>query len=143
MKGTTDFLLRVVNKTWYRELHDKGTYYTLVTPREILVLLETRCGGLHASKAAKLSLLLHTLWDKSEGVVPVFINLIKHTQRKEKRAKVESNDSLLVAVASDTVLGKNFYPQECDDWEGLQLTNRTWTNWKTAFIAAHKNGRED
>ena len=87
----------------------------LVTPRDILTLLESRCGGLHAAEAENLPLELHSLWDWSDVVVPVFFNLMEDKQKKTKRVKVEINDSLLVDVTADSVLGSNFYPQECEE----------------------------
>ena len=39
MRGTVDFLLRTVEETWYRELTYDSTFYSLVTPRQILALL--------------------------------------------------------------------------------------------------------
>ena len=62
-------------------------------------------------------MLLHILWEKSKGVVPVYLNLMEDKQRKEKREKVEINNSLLVSVESNAVLGTKFYPRECKDWK--------------------------
>ena len=81
-------------------------------------------------EAEKLPLLLHTLWEKSEGVIPVYIDLTEDTQRKAERVQVKISDSLLVAVTSDALLGKNFYPRECNDWEGLATADLLWDYWK-------------
>ena len=122
MRGTANFLLRVAEETWYCELRDERSYYVLIAPCQILSLLESRCGGLQAYEAAILLLLSHGLWHKAEGVVPVYLNLMEDTQRKEKRAKVEIRNLLLVLVSANSIFGTNYYPRECDNWESRVAT---------------------
>ena len=81
-------MLRVLDETWYRELRNESTFYALIDPRQIITLLESLCGGLQAFEASKLPLQLHSLWDKSEGFIPVYLKLMEYTQNKSKQAKV-------------------------------------------------------
>ena len=72
-----------------------------------------------------------------QGVVTMFINLMEDAQTKAKRAKVEINDSILVALALHSVVCTNQYPRECYDWEELSLSDRSWSDCSKSFVEAH------
>ena len=42
-----NFILAVIEDTWIRKLREPVTFYTVVSPYELLARLKNICGGLH------------------------------------------------------------------------------------------------
>ena len=52
--GWVNFIISVVDETWYKELEDADTFYTNVTVQQILKHLKEHCTGLHAVDAVNI-----------------------------------------------------------------------------------------
>ena len=71
-----NFIMAVVDKTWYKELEDPYTFYTKVTALKFLDHLTKFCAGLHTVDAVDIPQLMKTLYKDSDGV-PQFINAME------------------------------------------------------------------
>jgi len=47
------------------------------------------------------------------------------------------SDDQLVAIASTAVLASNHFPRPTDEWEARPRAEKTWTEWKLHYRAAH------
>ena len=58
--GCVNFIMSVVDETWYKELEDVDMFYTNVTAQQLLEQLEDHCTGLHSITSRWPSRRLHT-----------------------------------------------------------------------------------
>ena len=104
-------IMAVVEKTWYTELEDPGTFYTKVTALKLLNHLTEFCAGLQTVDVVDIPQIMKSLYKDSEGV-PQFINAMEAAQRKSKRAKIVINNEYLHAVAMKSLLQLGEYETE-------------------------------
>ena len=76
-----NFIMDVVDETWYKELKDPDTLYTKVTALKLLDHLTEFCLGLHTVDAVDIPQVMKTLFSDAEGI-PQFINAVEAAQRK-------------------------------------------------------------
>ena len=86
-----NFIMTVVDKTWYKELEDPDTLYTNATALKLLDHITELCLILHTVNAVDIPQVMKTLFSDAEGI-PQFINAIEEAQRKSKRAKLVIHD---------------------------------------------------
>ena len=63
-----NFIMKVVDKTWYKELEDPDTFYTIATALKLLDHLTEFCSGLHTIDAVDLPQVMKTLFSDAEGI---------------------------------------------------------------------------
>jgi len=78
------FLHNVVDEIWYNDLKDAETFYTEFTAIEIMALLDTNSGGLHAVDMISLRTNMTQYYVQADGS-PQFIIMIEDTQKRAKR----------------------------------------------------------
>ena len=131
-----NFIMAVVDKTWYKELEDPDTFYTNVTALKLLDHLAKFCPGLHTIDVVDIPQFMKTLFSYAEGI-PRLINAMEEAQRKSKRAKIVINDEYLHAVALKLLLQSGEYETETREWSKLPEDKQTWSEWKTTFRSAY------
>ncbi len=137
-RGAAKFLRDVVDEIWYNDLKDAETFYTKVTAIEIMALLDTNSGGLHAVDMISLRTNMTQYYVQADGI-PQFIVMMEDVQKKAKRAGMPIADVELMMMASAAVLAAQHFPCKVDDWEGLPAVDRTWRAWKVAFVSPTSN----
>jgi hypothetical protein len=70
--------------------------------------------------------------------IPKYIFLLEDTQLKAARACLPVTNQTLTVLASPALLAADTFPCTTELWEELDPANKTWTAWKTAYLAAHK-----
>ena len=93
-KKCKNFIMDVVNETWYKELKDPDTFYTNVMALKLLEHLTEFCSGLHTVDSVNIPQVMKTLFSDTEGI-PQYINGMEATQRKSKRAKLVITDEYM------------------------------------------------
>ena len=68
-----NFIMEVVDETWYKDLEDPDTFYTNVTDLKLLDHLTEFCLGLHIVNAVDIPQVMNTLFSDADGI-PKFIN---------------------------------------------------------------------
>ena len=131
-----NFMMAVVDKTWYKEIEDPDTLYTKVTALKLLDHLTEFCAVLHTVNAVNIPQLVKSLYKDSEGV-PQFINAMEAAQRKSKRSKLVINDEYMHDVLLKSLLQSGEYETETRYWSKLPEDKQTWADWKTTFRAAY------
>ena len=116
--------MAVVDKTWYKDLEDPATFYTMVTALKILDNLTEFLLGLHTVDAVDIPKVMKLLFRNAEGI-PHFINLMEAAQRKSKRAKLVINENYLHAVALKSLLQSGEYKTETWEWSKLPKDEQT------------------
>ena len=127
-----NFIIEVVDKTWYKELEDPDTFYTKVTALKLLDHLAGFCVVLHTVDAVDIPQLMKSLYKDYEEV-PKFNNAMEAAQRKSKHAKLVIDDEYLHAVALKSLLQSGEYETETWEWSKLPEEQQTWADWKTTF----------
>ena len=74
-----NFIVAVVDETWYKELEDPDTFYTNVTALKLLDYLTKFCLSLHNFDAVDIPQVMKTLFSDSEGITQ-FINAMEAAQ---------------------------------------------------------------
>ena len=72
-RGTNDYLLRLVKPTWLCPLKNETTFFTRVTPINMLAKLTKARGGLEQVDIVDLLVSLTQLWEKHLQV-PEYLN---------------------------------------------------------------------
>jgi hypothetical protein len=135
-QGVAKFLCDVVNEIWYNDLKDAKTFYTKVTARDIMALLNANSGGLHAVDMISLRTNMMQYYVQVDGI-PQFIIMMEDAQKKAKQAGSPIANVELMMMALAAVLAAQHFPCKVDDWEGLPAIDHTWRAWKVAFHLAH------
>ena len=136
-RGARDLILKAVEDTWVRELRSPDTYYARVPPRDLLLHLSDRSGGLERPDVVALLAQLPTLW-AADPRVPEYINALEESQKKSVRAELPISDDLLAAFASSSLLAENSFPTDRPAWDGKPPAEQTWAAWKATFLPLHK-----
>ena len=106
-----NFIMEVVDGTWYTELEDPYTFYTNFTSLKILDHLTKFFSGLHKVDAVDIPQIMKTLFTDADGI-PQFINAMGVAQRKSKRAKLVIQDEYMHVVALKLLLQSGEYETE-------------------------------
>jgi hypothetical protein len=77
---------------------------------------------------------------KNAASMPDFILTMEEAQKKAKRAELPILDIELAMYAATSVLQSGDYKKETDEWEGRNVSKKTWTEWKQAYLAAYARG---
>ena len=131
-----NFIMAVVDDTWYKELEDPDTSYTNVTALKLLDHLTEFCSGLHTIDTVDIPQAMKTLFRNAEGI-PQFINSMEEAHRKSKRVKLVISDKYMHAVALKSLLQSGEYETETWEWSKIPEDKQTWAEWKTTFQAAY------
>ena len=106
-----NFIMEVIDKTWYKELEDHDTFYINVTSLKLLEHLTEFCSGLHTVDAVEIPQVTKTLFSDAEEI-PQYINAMESAKRKSKRAKLVITDEYMHAVALKLLLQSGEYEIE-------------------------------
>ena len=98
-----NFIMAVVDETWYKELEDPDTFYTNVSDLKLLDHLTEFCFGLHTVDAVDIPQVMKTLFSDAEGI-PQFINSMEAVQHKSKCAKLVIHDEYMHDVVLKSLL---------------------------------------
>ena len=131
-----NFIMEVVDETWYKGLEDPDTFYTNVTALKLLDHLTEFCLGLHTVDAVDIPQVMKTLFSDAEGISQ-FINAMEVAQRKSKRAKLVIHNEYVHAVAPKFLLQSGEYATETRVWSKIPEYEKTWSEWKTTFWEAY------
>ena len=74
-----NLIMEVVDETWYKDLEDPDTFYTIFTALKLLDLPTNFCLGLHTVDALEIPQLTKTLFTNADGI-PQFINAMEAAQ---------------------------------------------------------------
>ena len=102
-KECKNFIMKVVDETWYKELEYPDTFYTNVTALKLVEHLTEFCSGLHTVDAVDIPQVMKTLFSDTEGI-PQYINAMKAAQRKSKRVKLVITEEYMHSVALKLLL---------------------------------------
>jgi hypothetical protein len=143
-RETTSFILKAVEDTWVRELKDPETFYTDVSPRDLIDHLQAQCTGRHAIDILALQDEMRQYHIECEGI-PEYINALEDAQRRAKRAGDDGEyvvtDATLLLIASTAMLKTQQFPRVNDEWEDLPRVGRTWLAWKAMYKRAQAKAR--
>ena len=92
-----NFIMEVVDETWYKELEDPDMFYTNVTALKLLGHLTKFCSRLSTLYAVDISQVMKTLFSDAEGI-PQYINAMEVAHRKPKQSKLVIYDKYMHAV---------------------------------------------
>ena len=70
--------------------------------------------------------------------IPDYTNKLEDTQAKAERPNNPITDAALVIIAMSAMLITKQFPQVNEDWEELDVSQRTWARWKSTYFAAAK-----
>ena len=101
--GWVNFIISVVDETWYKELEDAYMLYKNVTAQQLLEHLEDQCTGLHAIDAVYIPFVMQTFWTKAEGL-PHYINIMEAAHKKYVRITLPVTDAVMQAIAFRSIL---------------------------------------
>ena len=62
-----NFIMEVVDKTWYKDIEDPDTFYTNVMALKLLDHLTEFCSGLHTVNAVDIPQVMKTIFSYAEG----------------------------------------------------------------------------
>ena len=129
-----NFIIATVEDTWIRELQDPITGYSNQAPRAILDHLWASCSGLSHLDTLALRDSMRTMHVDVQGI-PEYINALKDTQKRSKRANPENAimDHFLMVVATAAMLGSQRLPRADWKWQDLPKAEKTWAKWKKLY----------
>ena len=127
-----NFIMEVVDETWYKEIEDPDTFYRNITSLKLLDHLTKFCSGLHTVDAVNVPQVIKTLFRNSDGI-PKYINGMEAVQQKSKREKLVIHDEYMHALALKSLLQPGEYEMETREWTELLEDRQTWAVWKTTF----------
>ena len=103
--------MKLVDKTWYKEIEDPDTFHMNITSPKLLDHITKFCLGLHTFNAVDIPQLMKTLFTNADRI-PQFINAMEAAQRKYKQAKLIIQDEYMHAVALKLLLQSGEYETE-------------------------------
>ena len=71
-----NFIIEVVDKTWYKDLEEPDMFYTNVTSLKLLDHLTEFCSGLHAFDTVGIPKLMKMVFADADGI-PHFISAME------------------------------------------------------------------
>ena len=66
--GCVNFIMSVVDQTWYKKLEYADMFYTNVTAQQLLENLKDHCTGIHSIDTVDIPSIMQTFWTNYEGV---------------------------------------------------------------------------
>ena len=99
--------------------------------------IQATCGGIHALNVLALQNEMQRYHLNSNGILE-YINEPEDDQAKIKRANRSITDTTLVIIAINVMLSTKKSPRANEDWEELEVAQRTWARWKPTYCAATK-----
>jgi hypothetical protein len=82
-QGMSKFHCDIVNEIWYNDLKNTDIFYMKVTAIDIMALLDTNSGGLHALDMISLCTDMMQYYVQADGI-PQFIVMMEDAQKKAK-----------------------------------------------------------
>jgi hypothetical protein len=137
VNGIKVFIEAIVNDTWIRDLCNPKTFYSKVTALTIFNQFCKCFGGLHELDMVLLTIQMSQYYEGMPDT-PKYNFLLEDAQRKAARACLPITDQNLTVLASTALLAADTFPCTAELWEELDTASKTWTAWKTAYLAAHK-----
>ena len=64
-----NFIMEVVDETWYKDLEEPDTFYTDVPALKLLDHLTKLCSGLHTSDAVDIFQVVKSLFSDAKGIL--------------------------------------------------------------------------
>ena len=110
-----NFIMEVVDETWYKDPEDPDTFYTNVTALKLLDHLTEFCSGVHTVYGVDIPQVMKMLFSDDEGI-PQFINVMEAAQRKSKWEKIFIHDEYMHDVALKFLLQSGEYEMETREW---------------------------
>ena len=107
-RKTRDFILAVVVDTWVRKLRETITFYTAMSPLDLLNRLQTLFGGLHALYLLALQNEMQHCHLDMEGISE-YINALKDAQKQSKWAGNFITDAILLLISTNTILSTDCF----------------------------------
>ena len=143
-RETTSFILKAVEDTWVRELKDPETFYTDVSPRDLIDHLQVQCTGRHTINILALQDEMRNYHIEYEGILE-YINALEDAQRRVKRAGNDReyfvNNATLSLIASTAMLKMQQFPRVNDEWEDLLRATKTWPTWTSMYKRVQAKAR--
>ena len=124
-RGSSKFILAIVEDTWVRKLRNPDLFYTAVKPRALLAHLQAMCVGLHATDVLNIQNNMQTYHEDMEGI-PTYINKLEDAQKQSNRAGNPITDPTLLIFAANAMLRTDRFPRANEIWEDLPGADRTW-----------------
>ena len=115
--STRTFILANVESTWVQELRNTFTFFTGVSPRELLDHLSNHAGGLNCTARVEVILGLNRLWE-SDPHVNQFIIRMEEVHKKSIQAILPITDNILAAFATYMLLKAGSFPWDRPTWDG-------------------------
>jgi hypothetical protein len=137
-KGVAKFIRDAVEETFIKDLEDPVTFYNSVTAQALLTHVRTNCGGMEPEDLVALQTAMSGFYAECEGV-PEYINKLEKARIKLERGRLPMSDQQLLAIASASVFASQHFVRANEDWERLLPAAKTWTEWKTMYLLAHRN----
>jgi hypothetical protein len=122
---------------WICDLRNPAAFYSNITA---LALFNHFCGQSGNHKLDMALLTIHmSQYHKGMSDIPECIFILEEAPQKAVRASLPGvTNQTLTILASAALLAANTFPCTTKLWEELDLADKTWAVWKTAFLAAHK-----
>ena len=76
-------------------------------------------------------------FDEAESI-PVYINMMDKAPQKAAHAKLPISNGMLVTIATKAILVSDRFSRTTDAWEEKNDVDKTWSEWKETYLAAHK-----
>ena len=116
-----NFIVEVVDKTWYKELEDPDTFYKIVTSLKLLGHLTEFCSGLHIFDAVSIPQVMKMIFSNAKGI-PQFINVMEAAQQKYNQAKLVIHDKYMHTVALKSLLQSDEYETKHKSGQNSRMT---------------------
>jgi hypothetical protein len=72
-------------------------------------------------------------------VVPEYINKLEKARIKLERGGLPMSDPQVLAIAHASVYVSQHFVRANEDWHRLPAASKTWTEWKTMYLQAHRD----
>ena len=116
-RGAKNCILRLVDPTWLCLLKNETTFFTRVTPVDMLSELTNASNGLKRVNTVELIVSLTQLWEQDPRI-PEYLNDLRNGQKKVKRSGLPFSYNLLAVSASALILKLNSSPKDRPKWDG-------------------------
>ena len=136
-RGVAKFIRDVVDETFYKDLEDPVSFYNKITAAELIDHLRLNCGGVEPENLVALHAAMSSYYANCNSI-PEYIIMLEKARLKFARADLPMSDKQLLVIANASVYGSQDFIRASEDWERLPANNKTWTEWKTTFLRAHR-----
>ena len=129
VRDAAAFILAVVYDMWVRKLRNPTTFYTEVLPSAFLKYLKEDFTGFRSIDDVNLPLIIQGYYADSSSM-PVYVNMIKESQRKLLSTNIPFSSATLLVTATKSVFALQEYSDESCEWECDPKDDKTWAAWK-------------